>query len=195
MNAALLKVLLVEDSPSDVQLFQERLEEAGPQGLAITYVECLRDALEHAQGETFDVLLLDLNLPDSSGHDTFERARAQLPHLPIIVLTGLDDEALGVEALRHGIQDYLVKGQTNGRQILRAIRYAIERHRAEEQIQRHVEELRVRNEETLRLNRAMVGRELRMIELKKEVNELCAQVGQPPRYPLAFEKKPPENAQ
>ena len=79
----------------------------------------------------FDVLLLDLSLPDITGRDTFVRARAEAPHLPIVVLTGVADEAVGLEAVRHGIQDYLIKGQAYGRQTARAIRYAIERKQAE----------------------------------------------------------------
>ena len=77
------------------------------------------------------MLLLDLSLPDSTGRDTFVRARAAAPHLPIVVLTGVADEAVGLEAVRHGIQDYLIKGQAYGRQTARAIRYAIERKQAE----------------------------------------------------------------
>jgi signal transduction histidine kinase len=79
----------------------------------------------------FDVLLLDLSLPDVTGEETVVRARAAAPHLPIVVLTGEEDEAVGLRAVRHGVQDYLIKGQAYGRQTARAIRYAIERKQAE----------------------------------------------------------------
>jgi signal transduction histidine kinase len=77
------------------------------------------------------VLLLDLSLPDSAGQETLLRARAAAPHLPIVALTGVEDETIGLEAVRQGIQDYLIKGQAYGRQTARAIRYAIERKRTE----------------------------------------------------------------
>ena len=80
----------------------------------------------------FDLLLLDLSLPDTVGPETLLRARAHAPTLAIVVLTSIEDEAIGLEAVRHGIQDYLVKGQAFGRQTSRAIRYAIERQRAED---------------------------------------------------------------
>jgi two-component system CheB/CheR fusion protein len=83
----------------------------------------------------FDVVLLDLSLPDITGRDTFIRARAEAPQLPIVVLTGQADEAVGLEAVHHGVQDYLIKGQTFGRQTIRAIRYAIERKQAEVALQ------------------------------------------------------------
>jgi len=79
----------------------------------------------------FDVLLLDLSLPDVTGQETFLRGRVEAPHLSIVVLTGEANEAVGLEAVRHGIQDYLIKGQAFGLQTARAIRYAIERKQAE----------------------------------------------------------------
>jgi signal transduction histidine kinase len=79
-----------------------------------------------------------LSLPDSAGRDTFVRARTAAPHLPIVVMTGSEDELLGFEAVRHGIQDYLIKGQAYGRQTARSIRYAIERKRSEEAL-KHAE--------------------------------------------------------
>ena len=103
--------------------------EAG--GFRFTLPESWAEAAAHLQKQSFDVLLLDLSLPDSTGRDTFVRARAAAPHLPIVVLTGVADEAVGLEAVRHGIQDYLIKGQAYGRQTARAIRYAIERKQAE----------------------------------------------------------------
>ena len=132
MSEQPLKVMLVEDSPSDAQLLRDSLQEAVANGMVIAQADCLQEALERLQRECFDVLLLDLHLPDSTGPDTFIRARTAAPHLPIVLFTGMDDESLGTQALHWGIQDYLVKGEVDGRQILRAIRYAIERKRAED---------------------------------------------------------------
>ncbi|MGO8931345.1 MAG: response regulator [Limisphaerales bacterium] len=134
MSAAIVAILLVEDSPTDAALLQESLHELShpdPGGFRFTLAETWAEAATHLQKQSFDVLLLDLSLPDCTGRDTFVRARAAAPHLPIVVLTGVADEALGLEAVRHGIQDYLIKGQAYGRQTARAIRYAMQRQQAE----------------------------------------------------------------
>ena len=132
MNPAAVRILLVEDSPSDSLLLQESLSEAVVGGFNFTHVECWADAVRCLHDKEYDVLLLDLSLPDVTGQETFLRARAEAPHLPIVVLTGGGDETLGLEAVRRGVQDYLIKGQTYGRQTARSIRYAIERKRAED---------------------------------------------------------------
>jgi PAS domain S-box-containing protein len=143
MNTATIKILLVEDSPSDADLLQQSLQQTGIGRFEFTWVESLGDALERLNEGTFDVLLLDLSLPDSSGPDTFRRARQAAPHMPIVVLTGVHDERVGLAAVHEGVQDYLVKGESDGRQIARAIRYAIERKQAEEQMRQQREWLRV----------------------------------------------------
>jgi len=127
-----VRVLLVEDSPSDAALVEESLTLDGLGQFEFTRVETLAEAMSQARQASFDVSLLDLTLPDSSGRETFVRARAEAPALPIVLMTSIEDEAIGLEAVRHGIQDYLIKGQTTGRQTARAIRYAIERKRSEE---------------------------------------------------------------
>ena len=131
MKPALIKVLLVEDSASDALLLQESLAEARPGELDFTHVESWAAAVDCLRTKRFDVLLLDLSLPAVAGRDTFVRARAEAPKLPIVVLTGEANEALGVEAVRHGVQDYLIKDESYGRQTVRAIRFAIERKRIE----------------------------------------------------------------
>ena len=138
-----VRVLLVEDSPSDAELLQEHLVLVGEAQFQVTHVERLDEALARLSAETFDVVLLDLSLPDSSGHDTFLRAQHASPHAPLIVLSGTSDDLLGIEAVRHGIQDYLVKGQADGQQIARAIRYAIERKRMEEALRESEERFRL----------------------------------------------------
>jgi len=127
-----VKVLLVEDSPSDAVLLQESLTQNDLGGFEFTHVDTLAEGLARLGQTRFDIMLLDLSLPDSSGPDTFLRTRTAAPQLPIVVLTGSEDEAVGLDAVRHGIQDYLIKGQAYGRQTARAIHYAIERKRAEE---------------------------------------------------------------
>jgi signal transduction histidine kinase len=156
-----VKVLLVEDSESDAALVKASLNNDTNGQFEVTQVERLSEGLEQLQRTKFDVLLLDLSLPDSSGRDTFIKARTHAPEVPIVVMTGIMDEAVGLDALRHGIQDYLVKGQAYTSQTPRAIRYAIQRKNLEMALQRERDnlEIRVRERtvELLEANRAMLS--------------------------------------
>jgi len=138
-----IRVLLIEDNPGDARLIQEMLKEAGSR-FDFKWADRLSTGLERLVEEVFDVLLLDLGLPDSQGIDTFTRAHAQAAQIPIIVLTGLADETIAVKAVREGLQDYLMKGQIDSNLLVRGIRYAIERKRAEEEIRRLNQELEQR---------------------------------------------------
>ncbi len=142
MSAGPVKILLVEDTLSDAELLTIALQRTAPDRFKVTHARSWAEAAEQLRREPFDVLLLDLSLPDSSGPETFLRAKEQTRTLPIIVLTGNEDEGLALEAARHGIEDYLVKGAANGPQIARAIRYAIERARAQETLSSYRELLR-----------------------------------------------------
>lgn len=125
-----VRVLLVEDDPDDVLLLREMLDEVRTAEFVLTQVGSLEQALATAASQRFDVLLLDLSLPDSRGLETFTRVHEQLPEMPVVVLTGLDDETMAAAAVHGGAQDYLVKGQVNATLLVRSIRYAIERQRA-----------------------------------------------------------------
>jgi PAS domain S-box-containing protein len=127
-----IKVLLVEDNPTDVLLLRAALEMVRSPSFQVTQVGRRSEALHRLAAECFDVVLLDLSLPDSLGLDTFTTLYGQASGVPIVVLTGLADEAVGVGAVQAGAQDYLLKGQLQGDSLVRAIRYAIERQRAEE---------------------------------------------------------------
>jgi len=124
-----LRILLVEDNPGDIRLFQETMREL-PDNLTldIDYVTCLADAFPKLEGQHFDVILLDLGLPDGNGLEVVGRVRAHAPDIPIVVLTGLNDERTALNAMWEGVQDYLVKGTIDGRSLLRSIRYAVERN-------------------------------------------------------------------
>ena len=141
-----IHVLLVEDSPSDVLLLRESLVRSGEVSFQIDHVELLREALDHltradatASPDGTDVVLLDLGLPDSDGLETFLTLQRHAPALPVVVLTGLADETLGIRAVQEGAQDYLVKGQVEGRTLVRAVRYALERRHAEETVRQYAE--------------------------------------------------------
>ena len=132
MSTEPTKVLLVEDNLGDARLLYEGLAEALPDQFRMTHVRRLSEALEYLWEETCDVVLLDLGLPDSHGLDTLVVTRAQAPGVPIVVLTGFQDEALAAEALKGGAQDYLVKGQVDSKLLGRSLRYAIVRKTTEE---------------------------------------------------------------
>lgn len=136
MSSEPTKVLLVEDNWGEAHLLYKSLEEAIPGQFQISHVLRLSDALEYLWKETFHVVLLDLGLPDSHGIDTLVLTRAQAPSVPIVVLTGSQDEALADQALKEGAQDYLVKGQVDSNILARSMRYAIARKTAEEALVR-----------------------------------------------------------
>lgn len=129
-----LQVLLVEDNPTDALLLEDSLEQVPGVKITLTVVNRLDEALGRLQAEYFDAVLLDLGLPDSSGLETFTRTQSRYPSVPILVLTGLDDETLALTAVRDGAQDYLVKGKLDSIMLVRTIRHAIERKRCEQKI-------------------------------------------------------------
>jgi len=108
----------------DVALLQEMLSAASLGSYVVTPAGSLASATLLLAGQTFDCALLDLSLPDSHGLDTIDHLSAAGPSLPIVVMTGLTDEAVARQAVRRGAQDYLIKGQTDGRTLIRALRYA-----------------------------------------------------------------------
>lgn len=129
MNDRPMKMLLIEDNPGDTRLIREMLTEVRNANFDLECVDRLSAGLEVLAAREIDVVLLDLFLPDCEGLETFSKAHSQAPDVPIVVLTGLDDEVLAVKAVREGAQDYIVKGQVDGNLLVRASRYAIERQR------------------------------------------------------------------
>jgi two-component system, cell cycle sensor histidine kinase and response regulator CckA len=143
-----LKILLVEDNPGDVLLLQETLAEITQFSVELIYIERLAQALNHLKSEPFDVVLLDLLLPDSEGLETFLQIYDQVPLTPIVVLTGIADETLALHAMQAGAQDYLVKGKASSSSdvLMRSIRYAIERKRNETTLYQREQEFRTLTE-------------------------------------------------
>ncbi|CAA7620013.1 conserved hypothetical protein [Candidatus Terasakiella magnetica] len=126
-----LTVLVIEDNPGDARLVELYLREDPSRPFKVIKAGRLSDGLEVLQTQAIDAVLLDLSLPDSFGMETLSTLRGAQPSIPVVVLTGTADEALALEALRQGAQDYLVKGQGDGELVRRAIRYAMGRSQAD----------------------------------------------------------------
>ena len=124
-----MRILLVEDNPADHHLFRQMFAEVQHVPYELLHASRLSAALQRLELETVDVVFLDLGLPDSQGLDTFQRLYRQVPHTPIVVLSGDSNEEWAAEAVRQGAQDYLIKGEVNGALLLRSMRYACERMR------------------------------------------------------------------
>jgi signal transduction histidine kinase len=122
-----VRILLVEDNPTDALMIEQYFLEFSGIDLKLQRAERLREALDQLRSELFDGVILDLGLPDSQGIDTFMAVHRQAPDVPVLVLTGLNDESMGANALQHGAQDYIVKNQIQGPLLNKAIRYAIAR--------------------------------------------------------------------
>ena len=130
-----LRLLVVEDDVVDRTMLKRLLSRSSLAISEVQYADCVAQALDQVSRSCFDVILLDPGLPDSEGMDSVIQLQAEAPHIPIIVLTGLDDEDAAAEAVQKGVQDYLVKGQVDSHMLVRAIRYALERKKAERELQ------------------------------------------------------------
>lgn len=124
-----MRILVIEDNPGDAEVVREILRRATGFTVQLEVKENLSSGLERLRDELFDLVLLDLHLPDSEGIPTLVQVNASVQGLPIVVLTGMADEDLGTELIRRGAQDYLVKGKLDSELLIRTIRYAIERNR------------------------------------------------------------------
>jgi two-component system, cell cycle response regulator len=124
-----MQILLVEDDPEDAELVREALAEVAGFVHTLTHAWRFAEALERLANQVFDVVLLDLWLPDACAFDTLAGVRGRSPGIPVVVLTGMDDESFCIDAVRHGAHDYLVKGRVDGPALVRSVRVAIERHR------------------------------------------------------------------
>src|ERR1043165_5644834 len=142
-----LKVLLIEDNAIDARLIQIMLSDAGSGIFQLERAERLSAGLQRLASGDIGLVLLDLSLPDSQGLATFSRLYTESRGIPIIVMSGLDDQTVAVTAVHEGAQDYLVKGQVSGPLLVRAMRYAQERKRTSDQLARYAEELQRKNEQ------------------------------------------------
>ncbi len=133
-DASQVKVLLIEDHPEYGPLIESILSEEKDLFFHISRAEKLATGLKRIREGDTDLVLLDLSLPDSQGMDTFLRLQTEAPSLPVVVLTGLKDDNLALEVIRRGAQDYVVKGEVDGKMLARILRHAVERHRLQETI-------------------------------------------------------------
>jgi len=163
MENKVISVLLIEDNPADIALIREMLIESQKTNFKLYNVQRLSDGLDYLKENPIDVLLLDLNLPDSHGLDTFQKANNNAPDVPIVILTAFDDEDTAVNAVKGDAQDYLTKGKVDSSILARSISYAIERKSIETELKgyrEHLEELvEKRTNELKKLNE----------DLKKEI--------------------------
>ncbi|MEX0268872.1 ATP-binding protein [Leptolyngbyaceae cyanobacterium UHCC 1019] len=134
MDKTPLHVLLVEDSPTDADLLRQVFLRSSQEQWRLTHVERLEAAIAHCQDNSYDVVLLDLGLPDSDGLETVTEFRASVFTVPVVVLTMMDDDEFALQVMARGAQDYLVKEQITSQLLVRSIRYAIERERILQQL-------------------------------------------------------------
>ncbi len=144
----IINILLIEDNPGDALLIRKMLKEVERTTFKVSHVKRLDDGLDHFFEKDFDVVLLDLGLPDSQGIETFNRIKEYVSKLPIIILTGLSDKEFAINAMGKGAQDYLVKAHVDSILLDRSIQYAIERKRIEEKLRESEERYRIMVEKT-----------------------------------------------
>lgn len=171
MNYNPINVLLIEDNPGDIFLIHEMLDEIQNSRFKLHNVQCLDEGLDYLQKNRADIILLDLNLPDSSGLDTFYETKNKAPMIPIVILSSLDDENTAVRAVKGDAQDYLIKGKVDSSLLARSMFYAIERKSIEEELikhRNHLEELVEERTVELQAANEFLQREIEERELAEE---------------------------
>lgn len=133
-DQTLIRILMVEDDKNDIRLVEDMLAGSGADQFSLEHVGSIKHALENIAQQNYDVLLLDISLPDGNSFSNVAQIQAMAPGLPVIILSGVNDEQLALEAVKAGAQDYLVKGRGDAHLLKRAIRYAIERKHVDERL-------------------------------------------------------------
>ncbi len=190
-----MRILLIEDNDDDACLIKETLAESNTIGIEVEWVDRLEAGLHRLTRGPVSVVLLDLSLSDSHGLETFDKLHADHSGVPVVVLTGFDDEQTGILAVQRGAQDYLVKKRLDPDRLIRALRYAIERQRVECELRQSTEQLRAltRHMETMReeertriarelhdeLGQRLTGLKMDVMWLRRRLNTLETDIGTP----------------
>jgi len=161
-----IDILLVEDNPADVFLLKKMLQASSLHVNTLFTTDRVREAQKALKTQHFHVALLDLSLPDSFGIDTYLGIKPEINKIPVIILTGLNDAGIALEALKLGAQDYLVKGEFNSDLLRRAIQYSLERKKVEEELQKNITAAVLKAQER---ERAHLG-----AELHDNINQILA---------------------
>jgi PAS domain S-box-containing protein len=186
-NDNFIHALLIEDNPGDVRLINEMVLETRGRPIILEHQSTLFEGLQTLLKNKFDVLLLDLNLPDNKGFETFIKVHSQNPEIPIVVLTGTKDEELAIKSLHTGAQDYLTKGEIDSALLLRAISYAIERAGLLRVVQQELVERKTIERVLRKVNRALrmvsecnqiIVRTSEVAELTKKISETISTIGE-----------------
>jgi len=170
-------ILLIEDNPGDARLIREMLNEITSFNYNLMIAESLKDGIEQIRSTNLILILLDLNLPDSTGKDTFDSVMKQAGNTPVVLVSGLFNVELSISLIQDGAQDYIVKPDLSSTLLSRTIKFAIERKKL-------LTELKAKSLEMEQLNSYFVNREIRMVELKHEINQLLVKGGEEKRYSI-----------
>ena len=168
-------ILLIEDNTGDSRLIKEMLNEITSFNYQLIIADNLKDGCEQIRKNNFVLILLDLNLPDSTGKDTFDAVIKCAEIIPVVLVSGLHDEQLSLSLIKEGAQDYILKQELNGNILDKTIQFAIERKKLLNEINKKTHQLQ-------EMNSMFTGREMRMVDLKREVNELLIKLGNEKRY-------------
>lgn len=155
-----INILLVEDNPGDARLIDIFMKEAFGGSYTLSVSEDLHSGLEQIKQHHFNIIIADLSLPDSDGLDTFKKIHEHAPDIPTIVLTGLEDESVGINAMKFGAQDFLIKGKLKSKGLKRSIDYSIERHKLLKELSQQAEELKQKSD-------ALLKEQLKLAEAQK----------------------------
>jgi signal transduction histidine kinase len=172
-----VRVLMVEDNPADAAYIKEMLVEMGTVRTGITHVETLSEAIEHLETKSSDIVLLDMTLPDSEWPHTLLSVVKCAPDVPVVILTGLDDEMHAIQSLKKGAQDYLLKGDITSRLLCRTIIHAIERQRLKLSMILFEEDLKHKQRQIEELNLTLEQRVLEEVAKNREKDYMLLQQG------------------
>ena len=174
-NLSEQKILLIEDNPGDIRLMKEMLNDIVSFDYHLITAETLKDGCELIKKHNVILILLDLNLPDSTGKETFDTVIQFADQTPVVLVSGMQNVELSLSLIKEGAQDFIVKNDFNSTMLTRTIEFAIERKKL-------VSQLRTKTRDLEQLNSYYVNRELIIIELKHEVNHLLVKAGEVKKY-------------